>query len=53
MYYARFGFSKASHFGVRYERPGVDEAFMALELTPGALENASGVVRYVPAFSEL
>ena len=28
-----------------------DEVFMALELVPGALQRASGIVRYLPAFS--
>jgi putative acetyltransferase len=50
-YYPRFGFVPASRFGLRYARPVPDDAFMALELVPGALEGVSGVVRYLPAFS--
>ena len=50
-YYPRFGFRPASRHGLRCEYEGVpDEAFMALELTPGALDGASGVARYRPEF---
>lgn len=50
-YYARFGFTAASRFGLRSEYSAPDEAFMALELHAGALNGASGLVRYVPALS--
>lgn len=50
-FYRRFGFAPASRFGLRYERSVPDEAFMAIELIPGALAGLSGVVRYLPAFS--
>lgn len=49
-YYSRFGFVRASHFGLRYEADVSAEHFMALELAPGALDGASGVVRYHDAF---
>jgi putative acetyltransferase len=49
-YYPRFGFVPASRFGLRYGEPVPDEAFMAAELAPGALVNASGVARYRPEF---
>lgn len=49
-YYPRFGFIPASRFGIRWERPCPDEAFMALELKPGALEEKAGVVRYRAEF---
>ena len=49
-YYPRFGFVPASRLGLRYEQPVPDEAFMALELVPGALTGVAGVVRYLPAF---
>lgn len=51
-YYPRFGFLPASRFGLRcaYEVP--DEAFMALELQPGALKGTSGLVHYHAAFGE-
>ncbi len=47
-YYPRFGFQRASRFGLRWERSCRDEAFMALELRPGALAGGPGVVRYRP-----
>jgi putative acetyltransferase len=50
-YYPRFGFTPASRFGLQFEHPVPDEVFMALELVPGGLERASGIVRYLPAFS--
>jgi len=46
-YYPRFGFKPAADFGLRWEH-GHDEAFFALELRPGALDQAGGVVRYRP-----
>jgi putative acetyltransferase len=47
-YYPRFGFSpeKARHLA----SPFPPEAFMALELSPGALAGIHGVVRYPPPF---
>lgn len=45
-YYPRFGFAAA----VGIEHPFPPEAFMALELTPGALAGVAGPVRYPPAF---
>jgi putative acetyltransferase len=45
-YYPRFGFSTATGIG----HPFPPEVFMALELTPGALANVAGPVRYPPAF---
>jgi putative acetyltransferase len=50
-YYPRFGFKPASRFGLQFEHPVPDEVFLALELVPGGLQQASGVVRYLPAFS--
>jgi putative acetyltransferase len=50
-YYPRFGFVPASRFGLRYEQPVPDPAFMALELAPGCLAAGTGVVRYLSAFS--
>ena len=47
-YYPRFGFSAAMARKLRSPFPG--EAFMALELVPGALAGASGSVRYPAAF---
>lgn len=52
-YYPRFGFSPASQHMLRCEYDVPDEAFMAKELTPGALEGAHGVVHYNDAFEEV
>ena len=49
-YYPRFGFTPARAKGLKAPFPGPDEAFMALELSPGALEGVSGTVRYPPPF---
>ncbi|MEZ4382849.1 MAG: N-acetyltransferase [Nannocystaceae bacterium] len=50
-YYPRAGFVRASRFGLRWEHDAPDEAFMALELRPGALAGAGGIVRFHPAFA--
>ena len=52
-YYPRFGFSPSVRYGIRSEYDVPDEVFMALELVPGALREASGTVRYHPAFGNV
>lgn len=52
-YYPRFGFSPARARGLEAPFPVPDEAFLALELVPGALEGVVGMVRYPPPFSEI
>lgn len=52
-YYPSFGFQKASQFGVQAPFPVPDEAFMVLELQPGALMGVSGIVRYPAYFDEV
>lgn len=52
-YYPRFGFVRASRFGLRWEHPAPDEAFMAIELVAEGLAEVSGVVRYRPEFEAL
>jgi putative acetyltransferase len=49
-YYPRFGFVPASSFGLRWEMDAPDEAFMALELSTGALAEVRGVIRFRPEF---
>ncbi len=49
-YYPRFGFQRASPFGIRWEHECPDEAFMILELQLGALTGVAGTVRYHKAF---
>lgn len=52
-YYRRFGFQPASRFGIRNTFGAPEEAFMALELAPGALAGVSGVAHYHPIFAEV
>jgi putative acetyltransferase len=49
-YYPRFGFISARGKGLEAAFPVPDEAFMALELVPGALNGMRGMVIYPPAF---
>lgn len=51
-YYPRFGFVQAHTRNLRYVDEVPREAFMAIELEPGALPAGGGVVRYRPEFSE-
>ena len=50
-YYPRFGFSRASLYGLGNEYD-TDEHFMAIELKHGALDKVSGTVQYSPEFKE-
>lgn len=52
-YYPRFGFARASRFGLKCEYDVPDDVFMALELIPGYLNAASGAVMYHDAFRSL
>ena len=47
-YYPRFGFS--AKLAERLTAPFSGDAFMALELSPGALEDVAGEVTYPPPF---
>lgn len=49
-YYPRFGFVRASRYHIRVPFDVPDEAFMVLELTPGALDQVSGELHYAPEF---
>ena len=52
-YYPRFGFAPASAFGVRSQYDVPDEAFMLLELDPGALDRERCTARYHEVFDTL
>jgi putative acetyltransferase len=52
-YYPRFGFAPAAGRGLTCEYPSPPEAFMVLELHPGALGQCRGVVRFRPEFGAL
>lgn len=49
-YYPRFGFIPARAQGIEPPFNAPDEAWMTLELQPGALAGVWGTVRYPPAF---
>jgi putative acetyltransferase len=49
-YYPRFGFGRSRAHGIRWEHKAPDEAFMVMELRPGALGGRGGVVRYRSEF---
>jgi predicted N-acetyltransferase YhbS len=51
-YYPRFGFRPASTWRIRYATPIRDEVFMAIELMPGGLADAAGVVTLPREFNE-
>ena len=52
-YYPKLGFVPAHLWGLRSEYEAAPEAFMAMELQPGALAGAGGTVRYHPAFAQI
>jgi putative acetyltransferase len=52
-YYPRFGFVPAREHGIEAPFPVPDEAFMILQLMPGALGGVRGTVRYPPPFEEI
>ena len=50
-YYSRFGFERASEYGLGNEY-GADEGFMIKPLREGALDDVNGVVTYQPEFQQ-
>ncbi len=52
-YYPRFGFLPARDRGLNAPFPVPDEAFMVLELVPGALKGAQGEVIFPPPFQKM
>ncbi|GAI48156.1 unnamed protein product [marine sediment metagenome] len=51
-YYTQFGFSRAADFGLGNEYQAGDES-MVIELSPGTLENFTGMVSYATEFREI
>ncbi len=50
-YYPRFGFQRASKYGLKSQWEGVpDEAFMVIILNDSVMKGASGIVRYRDEF---
>jgi putative acetyltransferase len=52
-YYPRFGFLPSTRFGIRCEYDVPEDVFMVLELQPGFLRGASGIIKYHAAFSSV
>ncbi len=50
-YYPRFGFKPASQYGIKAAFEAPDDAFMIMELVPGAVKGVSGVLIYPPEFN--
>ncbi|MBD7965866.1 GNAT family N-acetyltransferase [Fictibacillus norfolkensis] len=50
-YYPKFGFKRASTWGIKAPFDVPDEVFLALELTENSLAQVQGVVHYSEAFS--
>lgn len=52
-YYPRFGFQRASKYGIKNQWEGIpDEAFMVMILNDSVMKRVSGVVRYRDEFDE-
>jgi putative acetyltransferase len=52
-YYPRFGFEPARRRGLEAPFPVPDEAFMVIELAPGALQGVKGTIVYPSAFDKV
>jgi putative acetyltransferase len=49
-YYPRFGFSSARAKGLEASFEVPDEAFLVLDLAPGALDGITGTIKYPPPY---
>jgi putative acetyltransferase len=52
-YYPKFGFAPASKWAIKAPFDVPDEAYMAIELIKGGLNNVSGIVEYPKEFEEV
>lgn len=52
-YYPRFGFIPSVKYGIGCEYEVPPEAFMVIELVPGYLRGAEGIIKYHPAFKDV
>lgn len=52
-YYPRFGFVPSVQYGIGCEYDAPVEAFMVLELQPGALKDVKGIARFHEAFKSV
>jgi len=53
VYYLRFGFLPASHWGLMMNFPAPAESQMVLELEPDVLDGIQGTIRYLPEFNDV
>lgn len=51
-YYPKFGYKRASAYGIEFPFDAPDECCMAVELIPGALSDVRGTVHYPAVFFE-
>ena len=49
-YYPRFGFKSSKPFGIQWEIDVPEDVFMMAELSKGALNGRTGIVRYHSVF---
>jgi putative acetyltransferase len=52
-YYPRFGFIPSNRYGIGCEYEVPAEVFMVIELVPGYLQRANGIIRYHSAFDNV
>jgi putative acetyltransferase len=52
-YYPRFGFVPSVHFGIGCEYEVPQDVFMVMELQPGYLREATGIIKYHAAFNSV
>lgn len=52
-YYPKFGYKKASMYGIQAPFEVPDECFMAIELVENGLENVRGTIEYAKEFFEI
>jgi len=51
-FYPRFGFQRASHWGIRAQFEIPDDAFMAMELQPDGLKGHDGIVEFPEEYND-
>ena len=52
-YYPRFGFIPSIRYGIHSEYDVPEAVFMAIELLPGYLQGAKGIIQYHTAFKDV
>jgi len=52
-YYPRFGFKSSMKYGIGCEYEVPPEAFMVVELQPGYLQGAKGIIQFHAAFNDV